>query len=168
MPLNLHSLESSPHKKKKRVGRGNASGHGTYSTRGMKGQRARSGGKRRPSFGSPLAHHLPKMRGFKSQVPKMNIVNLQDINRFFQDGALVNPRTLLKAELVDNIKRGVKILGQGELKLKNLKVEGCYFSASVKIQIEKNGGKIKTQSVKIPLAPRLRRAGKNQNDKSKC
>ncbi|MDD5627164.1 MAG: 50S ribosomal protein L15 [Patescibacteria group bacterium] len=145
MPLNLHSLKSTPHSKKKRVGRGNASGHGTYSTRGMKGQRARSGGRPRPAFGSHLAHHLPKMIGFKSQVPKMNIVNLQDINRFFQDGALVNPRTLLKAKLVDNIKRGVKILGQGELKLKNLKVEGCHFSASAKIQIEKKGGKIKNK-----------------------
>ncbi len=148
MSLSLHNLKSSSNKRKKRVGRGNASGHGTYSTRGIKGQKARSGGGRRPAFGLHLAQHLPKIRGFKSRIPKMDIVNLQDINRFFQDGAMITPRTLLKVKLVDNIKKGVKILGQGELKLKNLKVEGCYISASAKKQIEQKEGKIKMQNAK--------------------
>jgi len=143
MTLNLHSLKSKERRKKKRLGRGNASGHGTYSTRGIKGQKSRSGGRRRPSFGLNLAKHLPKSRGVKSLFPKLAVVNIQEINSRFKDGDAVNPALLRKAGLIDNIKLGVKILGQGSLRVKNLKIEGCKVSASAKTQIEKMGGKIK-------------------------
>jgi len=145
MTLNLHSLKSESRKKKKRLGRGNASGHGTYSTRGVKGQKSRSGGRRRPAFGLHLAKHLPKSRGAAPLFPKLAVVNIKEINLCFKDGGTVSPKTLRRAGLVDNIKAGVKILGQGSLQVKNLKIEECKISASAKIQIEKMGGKIKSK-----------------------
>lgn len=129
-------------KKKKRLGRGNASGHGTYSGRGMKGQRSRSGGKRKAGARSPFLKQLPKLKGFKSKKPKASVVNLGMLNNRFEDGSEVNPKTLFQAGLIDNIKIEVKILGQGELKLKNLRVSGCRMSKSAKGKIKKQKGKI--------------------------
>jgi len=143
MSLNLHNLESpTRNKKKKRVGRGNASGHGTYSGRGVKGQRSRSGGKRKAGARSPFLRQLPKLKGFKSKKPKASVVNLGTLNNRFESGSEVNPKTLLRAGLIDNIKTEVKILGQGELKLENLKVFGCKVSKSAVGQIEKMKGEI--------------------------
>lgn len=139
MTLSLHTIKPAKGaaKKRKRVGRGNASGHGTYSGRGLKGQKSRSGGKnslKRLGMKTILLN-IPKKRGFKSQKPKNQAVNLADINKNFKDGATINLQTLLKAGLIDTIKLPVKILGKGELKLKNVKFEGVKMSKSVKNQI---------------------------------
>ncbi|MBU0722093.1 50S ribosomal protein L15 [Patescibacteria group bacterium] len=146
MSLSLHTIRPARGsvKKKKRIGRGNASGHGSYSTRGQKGQRSRSGGRnklKRLGFKQILAA-TPKNRGFKSAKPKNQVVNLQDLNVNFSANAKINAASLLKAGLVRTDKEKIKILGQGELILKNLEFEGVKLSHSAKLQIEKMGGKI--------------------------
>ncbi|MDP2736451.1 MAG: 50S ribosomal protein L15 [bacterium] len=129
---------------KKRIGRGNASGHGSYSTRGIKGQRSRSGGRnklKRLGFKQILVS-TPKSRGFKSAKPKNQVVNLKDLNDNFSAGAKINAASLFKAGLVGTIQKNIKILGQGQLTLKNLEFQGVKVSDSVKLQIEKMGGKM--------------------------
>ncbi len=129
-------------KKKRRVGRGGKKG--TYSGRGMKGQKSRSGGNVNPIFEggrSTLIEHLPKKRGFKSISPKNQIVSLEKIEKNFEGGDLVNPRSLLAKKLVDNIKTAVKVLGDGKI-TKKLTVEKCLVSKSAKAKIEKADGKI--------------------------
>lgn len=146
MSLSLHTIRPArgSARNKKRIGRGNASGHGSYSTRGQKGQRSRSGGRnklKRLGFKQILAA-TPKNRGFKSAKPKNQVVNLKDLNDNFSAGAKVNAASLLKAGLVQTVQKNIKILGQGQLTLKNLEFEGVKASDSVKLQIEKMGGKI--------------------------
>ena len=146
MSLSLHTIRPArgSARNKKRIGRGNASGHGSYSTRGLKGQRSRSGGRnklKRLGFKKILAQ-TPKMRGFKSAKPKNQVVNLKDLNENFSAGAKINPDSLLKAGLVRTARQKIKILGQGELTLKNLEFAGVKLSDSVKLQIEKMGGKV--------------------------
>src|SRR3989338_10160525 len=79
-------------KKRKRVGRGNASGHGTYSGRGLKGQRARSGGKKGLKLRGlkQLLKNKPKIGGFRSLKPKMAVVNLSDLENNFSAGEIIN------------------------------------------------------------------------------
>lgn len=130
-------------KKRKRVGRGNASGHGTYSTRGLKGQKSRSGVSGLKRLGmKPLLLNIPKVRGFKSKMPKNQAVNLFELNKHFKDGAKISPKTLAKAGLVLDAAAPVKILGKGELKSKNLEFISVKVSDSAKEQIEKTGGKV--------------------------
>lgn len=131
-------------KNRKRVGRGNASGHGTYSTRGLKGQKSRSGVSGLKRLGmKPMLLNIPKKRGFKSLQPKAQVVNLFELNENFKDGAAINPASLKKAGLVEVTATPVKVLGKGELKLKNLELSGLKVSETVKAQVEKLGGKIK-------------------------
>ncbi|MFH1522295.1 MAG: 50S ribosomal protein L15 [Patescibacteria group bacterium] len=142
MSLSLHTIKPSKGatKKRKRVGRGNSSGHGTYSGRGLKGQRSRSGGKsglKRLGMKQMLLQ-TPKKRGFKSLKPKNQIVNIIEINQNFQDGEIINHKALLKKGLIDKIKLPVKILGVGELKVKGLKFENVKMSESVRKQTQDN------------------------------
>lgn len=142
MSLSLHNLKGAPKKSRKRLGRGNASGRGTYCTRGMKGQRSRSGGRRKARARQAFLKSLPKLKGFKSPQEKVAIIDLEDLNRHFQKGDLINPRILRKAGLIDKIDSGVKILGDGELKITDLKFEGVRFSKSAKAKAAKRGGVI--------------------------
>lgn len=146
MFLSLHTIRPArgSARNKKRIGRGNASGHGSYSTRGQKGQRSRSGGRnklKRLGFKQILAA-TPKNRGFKSDKPKNQVVNLKDLNDNFSAGAKINAAGLVKAGLVRKAQEKIKILGQGELTLKNLEFAGVGLSANAKAQIEKMHGKI--------------------------
>ncbi len=145
MPLSLNTIKGSKGsaKKRKRVGRGNSSGHGTYSGRGLKGQKARSGvsGLKRLGMKQVLLR-TPKKRGFKSSKPKNQVINLSDLNICFKDNDIINPQVLLKKGLVDNIKVSIKILGKGELKLKGLQFENIKISESAKKQVEKTKGKV--------------------------
>ncbi len=141
MTLSLHNLKVSKGatKKRKRVGRGNSSGHGTYSTRGLKGQRSRSGGKsglKRLGLKQVILA-TPKKRGFTSNRPKNQAVNLSDLNDKFKDGDLVNPQALLKAGLIKDMTAPVKILGTGELKVKKLKFEDVKMSKRSEEQLGK-------------------------------
>ena len=141
--MQLHELKPNHKlKKKKRVGRGGK--RGTYSGRGIKGQKSRSGSKRKPGFEggrTPLWRQLPKKKGFKSIHSKPMAINLNILEKKFSDGDLITPRELLKKGLIDNIKLGAKILGQGEI-TKKLIVKNCLISKSAKEKIEKAGGKI--------------------------
>ena len=120
--MKLDELQSPPgaNKRFKRVGRGPGSGRGKTSTRGHKGQKARAGGGVRPGFEGgqmPLQRRLPK-RGFTNIFKKeYAIVNIRDLNRF-EDGSEINPEVLQNAGLINSIKDGVKILGDGELEKK--------------------------------------------------
>jgi len=138
--LSLHTIKpaSGATKKRKRVGRGNASGHGTYSGRGQKGQRSRSGGRsglKRMGMKQNLLQ-TPKLRGFKSDKPKNQIVNLDDLNKNFKDNSVISPRSLIKAGLIKDAKKPVKILGKGELRIKKLQFKGVKISKSVVEQIK--------------------------------
>ncbi len=146
MALSLHTIKPSngASRAKKRIGRGNASGHGTYSTRGLKGQRSRTGGRNKlKRLGlKMILSKLPKNRGFKSALPKNQVINVNDLNGYFPDGGKISPAGLLKAGLIGKINLPVKLLGDGQLKLKNLLVEDILVSQSAREQIEKMGGKI--------------------------
>lgn len=142
MSLSLHTIKPSPSSKKskRRVGRGGK--RGTYSGKGLKGQKSRSGasGLKRRGI-RQLMESTPKLRGFKSLRKKPEVVNLIDLNKKFQDGDKITPKTLLLKGLVTKTKNGVKILGNGNIKIK-LEISKCQISASAKEKIEKAGGSI--------------------------
>ena len=148
MALSLHTIKPFPKSKKrvKRVGRGLGS-TGTYSGRGQKGQRARSGGRKGLKLMSMkrLIQSTPKLRGFKSHYPKFTVVNLFELEKKFNEGERVTPKTLLEKGLVGKMGERVKILGGGELK-KKLVIEGCKVSESARTKIDKAGGKIMEKS----------------------
>ena len=142
--MQLHQLKPTKKKKKKVVGRGGS--HGTYSTRGMNGQKARSGSGKGRSFSgdkTPLFRRTPKLRGFKSLYAKNNIVSVSKLESGFESGDIINPRILLRKGLISKIKPRVKILGNGELS-KKFVIEGCIVSKSAEGKIKKVGGEIKT------------------------
>jgi large subunit ribosomal protein L15 len=134
--LSLNNIKKSKGsaKGRKRVGRGNASGHGTYATRGQKGQRARSGVTNLLRLGmKQQLLQTPKVRGFKSPKPKNQAVNLSTINQKYQDGEIVNGETLFARHLISHPKMPVKILGKDKLTVK-VKFEGVKMSESAKKQ----------------------------------
>jgi large subunit ribosomal protein L15 len=142
--LNLHNLKSAKgsRKKGKRVGRGGK--RGAYSGRGMKGQKARSGGKKGLQLKGlkKMIQSIPKKRGFKSIRFKPEIINIIKLDEKFKDNDKITPEILFKKGLIDKIKNGVKILGDGELK-KKLIIENCAVSKTAQEKIEKAGGKVK-------------------------
>lgn len=145
MVYSLHNLKrpASNKRAKKRLGRGSGSGKGTYSGKGLKGQRARSGGrarlKRRALF-QQLLIRTPKLRGFKRASPIVAIVNLDVLNKTFNDNETVTPQILIKRGIVRKTAGGVKILGKGAL-AKKLIVKARAFSESAKAAIAAAGGK---------------------------
>ena len=128
-------------KKRKRVGRGDGSGHGKTSGRGHKGQGARSGGNTKPGFEGgqmPLQRRLPK-RGFHNPFRiEMSVVNLSQLESFSADSD-VTPETLIEHGYISGKLRRVKILGDGSLS-KALRVKAHGFSAKAKEKIEAAGG----------------------------
>jgi large subunit ribosomal protein L15 len=143
MTIELHNLKSPMNRKaRKRLGRGNASGQGTYAGRGLKGQHSRSGGNTRPGFEggrTTLIMQTPKMRGkgFRSLNAKPVPVSVEKLNRLPQDSK-VNLSVLLKANIVNH--GPVKIVGDGELNRK-LQVE-LPVTESAKAKIEAAGGTV--------------------------
>ena len=136
-------------KKRKRIARGEGSGHGGTATKGMNGQRSRSGSKRRAWFEGgqmPLQRRVPK-RGFtnifKVHYEAVNVGRLQQLveNNKLQEGN-VTAVELYKAGVLSKATAPYKILGQGELKVK-LNVEASKYSATAKEKIESAGGTIK-------------------------
>ena len=129
--------------KRKRVGRGNASGHGTYATRGVKGQKSRSGRDLRIGFEGgqiPLVRALSRKRGFTNRFRvEYEPVNLASLARF-EAGSVVSPETLKAAGIVKSSAKPVKILGDGELTA-GLTVRAHKFSVAARSKIEAAGGK---------------------------
>lgn len=125
-------------KNRKRVGRGNASGHGTYSTRGLKGQKSRSGVSNLKRLGMrQQLLQTPKLRGFRSLQVKNQIVSVNNINSNFKDGDTVNPTSLVEKGLVKSVKKPVKVLGKEKLKVK-VSFEEVAMSATLREQVAKN------------------------------
>ena len=139
----LHPAPGSK-KDRKRVGRGDGSGHGTYSGRGCKGQKSRSGVSMRPGFEGgqlPLIKRLPRKRGFFNIFrTEYSVVNVGQFN-VFSPGTEVTPESLVEARLVKSLKQPVKVLGDGELK-HPLVIRANKFSAAAKAKIEAAGGKV--------------------------
>lgn len=142
--MKLHELKPAEgsRRESKRVGRGIGSGHGKTSTKGHKGQNARSGGGVRLGFEggqTPLYRRLPK-RGFTNINRKeYAIVNLDALNRF-EDGTEVTPVLLIETGVVSKEKAGIKILAKGKVE-KKLTVKAHKFSSAAKEAIEAAGGK---------------------------
>ena len=144
MALSLHTLKPKKGSRptKKRVGRGLGS-TGSYSGRGVKGQRARSGGRAGLKlFGiRGIMLSTPKKRGFRSDKPRAEVVNVADLAKHFINGSKVTPKLLLAKGLIPNSAGPVKILAGGEIGIA-LTIEGCTASESAKNKIEKAGGKV--------------------------
>jgi large subunit ribosomal protein L15 len=130
-------------KKPKRVGRGMGSGHGKTATKGHKGQKARSGGTKGPSFEggqTPLQRRLPK-RGFKNYPFKVEyaVLNLNDLDKL-AGVDVITPEILIEKKLIKNPKFGIKILGGGSIS-RPVTVEAHAFSESAIEKIKAAGGK---------------------------
>jgi large subunit ribosomal protein L15 len=145
--MRLHNLSPNPGSKKrrKRLGIGESSGKGKTSGKGHKGQKARSGGSVRLGFEGgqmPLIRRLPK-RGFNNTAFKTvyGVVNLDDLERKFADGASVNEAALRESGLIRGPIDGVKVLGRGELS-KKLSLEIDQITPSAREKVEKAGGTI--------------------------
>jgi large subunit ribosomal protein L15 len=144
--LQAHTLKparGAKHRTKK-VGRGNASGHGTSSGRGGKGQTARSGGSRgsqRLGF-KFLLQSTPKLRGFKSIHTKPAEVYFDVLEKNFSDGDTVSVATLKEKKLISRDAEAAKILSSGNL-TKKLIVSGVLSSKGAAEKIKSLGGEIK-------------------------
>jgi len=162
MELNLSNLKSAKHKTSKRVGRGDGSGKGTYSGRGLKGQKSRSGGKNKLKRRGlkQFLQQIPKTRGFRSMYSSFQAVNIKSLEAKFNDGDLVNVNNLLAKGLIRTKKIKVKILGHGEIK-KKLDIWAHGFSKTAENAIKKAGG-----SVNIIMDVKKKMITETKKDKS--
>jgi large subunit ribosomal protein L15 len=143
--MQIHELKPKhKNKGKKRVGRGGA--HGTYSGRGMKGQKQRAGRKMVPII-RELIKRYPKVRGYRRYElsDSSAIVNLDVLDKTSKDGEIINPENLIKKGIVNKIKGKtpeVKILGKEKIS-KKLIIENCKISKTAKEAVVSAGGSIK-------------------------
>lgn len=139
-----NELKVRPHKKRKRVGRGDGSGRGTFSGRGGKGQTARTGGTRRPGFvggQTPLVRQMPKSRGFSSMNRiSYQVVNLETLEKFFDNKSKIDKKSLLKKGLISKLNVPVKILGSGDIK-KSFEISSEKISKSALEKLTKAKGR---------------------------
>ena len=144
MTIRLDSLKPNKgaRKRKLRKGRGIAAGQGASCGFGMRGQKSRSGRPTRPGFEGgqmPLYRRVPKLKHFPLVNPKsFTIVNVAALSEL-KEGTIVNLDSLVKDGIVTSPKHPLKILGNGNLKVK-LVVQAAAFTASAKKKIEKAGG----------------------------
>jgi len=131
-------------RKKKRVGRGDGSGHGNTCGRGQKGQKARSGGQVKPYFEGgqmPLYRRLPK-RGFKNIFKEeFAIINIRDLVKKFRENEEVTPEKLLEVGLIKKKNKRIKLLGDGDISFPLL-IKVHKISQQAKSKIEAAGGRI--------------------------
>jgi large subunit ribosomal protein L15 len=143
--MNLSSLKppEGSRKKRKRIGRGDGSGHGGTSTKGHKGQNARSGGRVRPGFEGgqmPLSRRLPK-RGFRNPFRrKIVTINIDQLRRF-PEGSIIDRDALFEAGLVKKMRDGIKVLGKGNIEYP-ISVKVDMISRGAKGKIEAAGGSV--------------------------
>ncbi len=140
--MQLHELKLT-HKRrsKKRIGRGGK--RGTYSGKGMKGQKSRAGHRIRPAE-RDLIQRLPKLRGFKFKPleTRFLVINVGDLEKKIK-GNIINRQILVESGVVrKNDKRRIKILGDGEIE-KSFEVRDCQVSKNAKEKILAAGGTIK-------------------------
>ncbi len=141
--------------KKKRVGRGGK--RGTYSGKGMKGQKSRAGTHKKEPLIRRIIKRYPKLRGYKfSPLSQTHSVSISLLQKKFDTGAEINPTSLIEKGIIAKSKKfPVKIIGKCEI-TKKLHIKECNVSAGAKEIIEKAGGtveimpeKAKTQKDKI-------------------
>ena len=146
MAITLHDLHpaAGSRRGRRRVGRGNASGMGTYSTRGSKGQRARTGGRNRlkQKGMKRMMAAMPKVGGFKSHFTRPFAVKYSQLQAAFNDGASVNLAALKAKGLVPKRERTAKIIGPAEGG-KKLNLTGILATGSVKTAVTAAGGSVK-------------------------
>lgn len=138
--MQLHELQSTTkNKKEKRIGRGGK--RGTFSGRGTKGQKARSGHRIRPAI-RDLLIRIPKLRGFKNKPmeAKLKSVNISVIEKKVKEN-LITMESLLKSGAIRKGDKGVKILSSGEVK-RPLTIKGILVSEKAKQKIEAAGGSV--------------------------
>ena len=132
-------------KDRRRKGRGDGSGRGTYSGRGIKGQNSRSGGGVRPGFEGGqqrLIKGMPMLRGFTNIFrTEYSVVNV-DTLAGLAGGSEITPDTLVEVGIVKNLKKPIKVLGDGELSVA-VQVAAHRFSRSAREKIEAAGGSIR-------------------------
>ena len=163
--MKLHELKPAPgsHHPRKRVGRGPGSGHGKTSTRGQKGQGARTSVNLPKTFEggqTRLTMRTPKLRGFHNKWRKrFAVLNLTRLNRF-EDGTEVRPELLVEVGIIKDVGDGVKVLGTGDLGRK-LTIHAHRFSAEARRKIEAAGGTAAVIEMPAPIRPKTKRA-KNQ------
>jgi large subunit ribosomal protein L15 len=142
MRLNELKAPVGSNHRRKRIGRGEGSGHGKTSTKGNKGQRARSGGNIKPWFEGgqmPIQRRLP-VRGFTNLSRKeYTVINL-DVLGQFSENTVVTPKLLKSVGIINKIKDGVKVLGNGELNV-SLVIKAHSFSKSAETKIKEAGGR---------------------------
>jgi large subunit ribosomal protein L15 len=145
--MQLHDIQSIK-KDKKRIGRGGK--RGTYSGKGMKGQKSRSGHNFEPVVRG-LIKSYPKLRGYQNKAVKtIAEVNLSIIEKNFNVGDVVTPTTLIEKKLIRKIYGRLpiaKILGTGEL-TKKISFKEVLVSAPAKVKIEKAGGSVEVLNIK--------------------
>ena len=131
-------------KARKRVGRGDSSGHGTYSGRGCNGQKSRAGYKMNRGFEGgqlPLIRRLPRKRGFTNIFrTEYSVVNIGKLS-IFEAGGEVTPERLVEAGVLKSLRHPIKILAEGDIS-HPLVVKAHRFSAAAKAKIEAAGGKV--------------------------
>ena len=132
-------------KNRKRVGRGDSSGNGSFSGRGMKGQKSRSGKPLRPGFEGgqlPLIKGLPMKRGFNNIFKtQYSIVNVSDL-QIFPEGTEISNKTLFEHGLISTLRHPVKVLGNGELSNK-ITIEATKFTKTALEKLEMSGSTAK-------------------------
>lgn len=143
--MQIHDVHTAVRKARKRIGRGGK--RGTYSGRGNKGQKARSGAHVNPLFEggrSSLVERLKKVRGFKSPHAKKPYVKLSDIARAFVPGDTISREALVAKKLVskDALVRGVKVIGTGTLPAKLSFHSSIDFSDGARAILEQSGGTV--------------------------
>ncbi len=149
MMIHEITIKVGKYKTRKRIGRGEGSGHGKTSGRGHKGAASRSGWKRRPGYEGgqmPLVRRMPK-RGFSNADFRrhFHVVNLKQLEARCEDGATVTSESLAKAGIIRDTSLPLKVLGDGTLSRK-LNVTAARFSASARTKIEQAGGTVNVVS----------------------
>ena len=142
--LRLDSLKANAgaRRRKMRKGRGIAAGQGASCGFGMRGQKSRSGRPTRPGFERgqmPLYRRVPKLKHFTTVNSKeFTVVNVAALNEL-KTGSTINLDTLVKSGVVTSPKHPLKVLGNGELKVK-LTIQAAAFTATARNKIEAAGG----------------------------
>lgn len=149
--MQMHKIRPKIKKKaKKRIGRGGKKG--TYSGRGIKGQKSRAGRKFQPLIRETIKR-FHKLRGYRTTSPGKDhvVLNLNKLEKFFASGDIVSPETLVQKRIIRKEKGRlplVKILAKGSIS-KKLVLEDCLFSAKAREMVEKAGGKVKIKELPV-------------------
>ncbi len=159
--MKLSDLRPAPgaHRDRKRVGRGHGSGKGKTAGKGMMGQKARSGpGPHRAFEGgqNEMTRRMPFKRGvgfFNRYSVQYEVFNIGDIAQ--SQAEEITPEVMQQAGLIKNLKRPVKILGEGEVD-RAIRITAHKFSASARAKIEAAGGTVTELPWTVVRRPRGR------------